>query len=156
MPPESKQSTERQRNARCLFEHTQAESRHDLNGTLATLHPDAVFEDAAVGLHLSGRGEAARHYQLWWKAFQLQTEGGVIHWIDDSLLIGEAHFVGTHVGEFLGLAPTAKAIRLPFMVRVSFREGLLSQERFYYDLNGLLTQLGQPAFSVSVLKTERP
>ena len=65
----------------------------------------------------------------------------------DDALIGEAAFpVGRHGGSFAGLQPTGRPVRVPFVVFVRFRDGLLAGERFVYDLNGLLRQLGQPAF----------
>jgi hypothetical protein len=126
-----------------------AEAAHDLDGTLATIHPDALFEDQPVGLVLNGRGAVARHYRLWWDAFGLQTDGGSLHWVGDDLVIGEADFVGSHVGSFLGIAPTGRTIRFPFMVIVRFRDGFLSGEKFFYDLNGIMAQIGEPSFAVS-------
>ncbi len=133
-------------NEATLFEHLAAESRFDLAGTLATLHPDVLFEDLPIGLVLWGREHAAKHYRLWWDAFQIKSDGGSLHWVNNDLVIGESHFTGTHKGEFLGVAPAGRDIRFPFTVVVTFKEGLLSGERFYYDLNGVLRQLGHPHF----------
>ncbi len=52
---------------------------------------------------------------------------------------------GTHDGPFLGIPPTGREIELRFVVFVSFRDGLMAGERFYYDLTGLLRQLGVSA-----------
>lgn len=65
----------------------------------------------------------------------------------EDLVIGDAAFAGRHDGQFAGVAPTGREMRLPFVVFVSVRDGLLAAERFVYDLNGLLRQLGQPAFN---------
>lgn len=138
----------RKANEQVVQRHVAAEMRHDMEETLATLHPDCVFEDGAVGLHLRGRQGARRHYALWWNAFGARLDLGALHWVRDDLAIGESAFVGRHVGDFLGLRPTGRVIRLPFLVKVSFRDGLLSGEHFYYDLNGLLAQLGAPAFPI--------
>jgi ketosteroid isomerase-like protein len=136
-------------NERCLYQHLKAEHAHDLEGTLATLHPEVEFEDQPIGLSLRGRADAARHYRLWWEAFGIQTERGTLHWVGDSLLIADAHFVGTHSGDFLGIAPTGNAVRFPFTVYVGFRDGLLSSERFFYDLNSIMAQIGQNAFKIA-------
>lgn len=141
--------TQRETNERCLFQHMQAEAAHDLSGTLATIHPEALFEDQPLGLVLKGRAAAARHYQTWWDAFGLQTDGGALHWVNDNLVIGEADFVGTHIGEFLGVAPTGRSIRFPFTVYVRFQDGLLLGERFFYDLNMIMAQLGQPSVALA-------
>lgn len=59
----------------------------------------------------------------------------------DDLVIGDSLFVGTHAG----VTPTNRSIRLPFVVFVTFRDDLVAGERFVYDLNSLLNQLGHPA-----------
>lgn len=141
--------SERSANEKIVQLHVAAEMRHDMEKTLATLHPDCVFEDGAVGLHLRGWEAARRHYDLWWNAFGARLDPGGLHWVRDDLAIGDAAFVGTHTGAFLGIPPTGRPVRLPFLVKVSFREGLLGGEHFYYDLNGLLLQLGAPAFPVT-------
>lgn len=137
---------DRTENAACLQRHLAAEKRHDMTVTLETLHPECLFEDRPAGLRLHGREGARRHYQLWWGAFRVGLEAGQVHWVRDDLLIGEAEFVGAHIGPFLGIEPTGNDIRLPFIVVVGFRDGLLASERFTYDMNDLLRQLGQPAF----------
>ena len=140
--------TTRSINEDCLMRHMQAEDAHDLAGTLATVHPEALFEDAPVGLRLEGRAAAARHYELWWQAFGVRTENGRLYWVKDDLAIGEAEFVGVHKGSFLGIPPTGLPVRFRFTVVVRFRDGLLSGERFSYDLNDILRQIGYPAFDV--------
>ena len=57
-------------------------------------------------------------------------------------MIAEASYVGKHVGEFFGIAPTGKPIELRLAVFIDFRDGLMNGERFYYDLRGLLRQIG--------------
>jgi SnoaL-like polyketide cyclase len=141
--------TSRETNERVLFQHMKAEAAHDMKGTLATIHAEAEFDDQPVKLSLRGREDVARHYGLWWSAFGVQTDGGALHWVNDNLLIGDSHFVGTHVGNFLGIAPTGMPIRFPFTVFVTFRDGLLFSERFFYDLNDILAQIGHPAFDVA-------
>lgn len=137
----------RETSLQILTKHLEAEVAHDMEGTLATLHPECVFIDTPLGLRLEGREGARRHYAMWWSGFGNTLDPGGLHWVDDHFLVGEAAFVGRHVGPFAGLAPTGNAIRLPFVVFVTFRESLLAGERFVYDLNHLLHQLGHPAFA---------
>jgi steroid delta-isomerase-like uncharacterized protein len=135
-------------NADVLRAHLAAENAHDLDATLATVHPDCVFVDRPLGLDFHGREGAGRHYRMWWSAFGATVEDGESHWIRDDLLVGEARFAGRHVGEFAGIPPTGREVSVPFVVFVDFRDGLLAGERFQYDLNGLLRQLGRPHFAV--------
>lgn len=135
----------RQTNEACLRAHLAAENRHDMDATLATLHPECVFADHPLGLEWRGREGAREHYTMWWSAFGTTVEDGQVHWVDDDFLVGEASFAGRHVGPFAGIEATGAELSLRFVVFVRFRDGLLAGERFMYDLNGVLTQLGWTA-----------
>jgi steroid delta-isomerase-like uncharacterized protein len=128
-----------------LGRHLAAENKHDLEATLETLHPDCVFEDRATGQQWRGRAGAAEHYTQWWTAFDVtvgQEPGQAGHWATPTLFVAEAIWRGTHIGDFLGIAPARRKIGLPFVVFVGFKDGLLAEERFYYDRASLLAQLG--------------
>ncbi len=143
-------------NEAVLLEHVAAENRHDMDATLATVHPDCVFTDQALQLRWHGHDGARRHYDMWWSAFENTTDkGGVLHWVSNDLLIADSAFVGCHNGTFAGIAATGRTFRLPFVVFVEFRDGLLLTERFVYDLNGLLAQLDQPSFDITSLEADR-
>ena len=127
-----------------LGEHVRAETAHELEATLATLHPECLFEDYAAGQTFHGRDGAARHYTQWWNAFDLlfsRGEHGSGRWVADGSYVAEGEFSGTHVGALAGLAPTGRKLRFRFCVFVSFRDGLLASERFYYDLATVAEQL---------------
>jgi len=133
----------RQANLHLLLAHLTAENEHRLHATLATLAPDCVFEDVALDRTFRGHAGAAEYYRLWWSAFDVRVErGGESHWISDDLYVSEPVYVGTHVGEFLGIQATGRPVSLRFVVFVSFREGRFLGERFYYDLASLLRQIG--------------
>jgi steroid delta-isomerase-like uncharacterized protein len=130
---------------RVLRRHVEAENAHDLDRTLETLHPDCLFEDVPCGQVYSGRSGAAVYYRKWWDAFALQYgpgEEGVRHITTEGQVVAEGRFFGHHRGHFDGLAPTGRAVDFRFAVVVSFREGLMADERFYYDRATLWQQLG--------------
>jgi carboxymethylenebutenolidase len=56
--------------------------------------------------------------------------------------VPETTWRGTHVGEFLGIAPTGRPIELAVAVMVELRDGLMSAERMYWDRGRLWQQLG--------------
>jgi hypothetical protein len=87
-------------NEACLSAHLSAEGRHDMAGTLQTLHPQCVFVDEPLGLRLEGRDGARRHYEMWWAGFGVTLDGGELHWVSDDLVIGNSAFIGTHHGPF--------------------------------------------------------
>jgi steroid delta-isomerase-like uncharacterized protein len=128
-----------------LHRHLAAENAHDLAGTLATLHPDCLFEDTATGQVFHCHDGAAAHYLQWWNAFGLVAGRGPedrAFWCEDGSCVAQAEFSGRHVGDFFGLAPTGREVRFRFAVFIGFRDGLMLSERFYYDLAGLMRQLG--------------
>lgn len=125
--------------------HLAAENAQDMPGTLATLHPDCRFEDLATGQVWNGHAGAAAHYRQWWTTFDVTVKRGrdqLSSWTKDDRYIGEATWHGRHVGRFLGLEPTGRPIVQPFVVTLSFRDGLMLSERFQYDLASLLRQIG--------------
>ena len=125
--------------------HLIAENAQDLPGTLATLHKDCRFEDLATGQAWTGHDGAAAHYRHWWSTFDVEvkrSEGQRNAWIGDDGYIAEATWHGKHIGPYLGVAPTGRTIVQPFVVVLSFRDGLMLSERFHYDLGSLLRQIG--------------
>lgn len=131
--------------AQLIGRHLAAENAQDLPGTLATLHPDCRFEDLATGQTWSGHDGAAAHYRQWWTTFDVTVKRGPgqhAAWTADDAYIAEATWHGRHVGRFLGIEPTGRAIVQPFVVVLTFRDGLMLSERFQYDLASLLRQIG--------------
>jgi steroid delta-isomerase-like uncharacterized protein len=130
--------------------HLKAENAHDLPGTLATLHPDCRFEDLATGQRWSGHDGAAAHYRQWWTTFDVtvkRSDGQHSVWSPDDhqggdFYMAEATWHGKHIGPFLGIAPSGRTIVQPFVVVLTFRNGLMLGERFHYDLASLLRQIG--------------
>lgn len=125
--------------------HVTAENAQDLPGTLATLHPDCHFEDLATGQTWHGRDGAAAHYRQWWTTFDVTVKRGpgqIASWTDEDSYIGEATWHGCHAGRFLGIEPTGRPIVQPFVVILTFKDGLMLSERFQYDLASLVRQIG--------------
>ena len=125
--------------------HLTAENALDLDGTLATLHPDCRFEDLATGQVRLGRDGAARHYRQWWTNFDVSVKrrpGQRASGTEDGAYIAEATWHGCHVGRFLGIEPTGRPIVQPFVVVMTFKDGLMLGERFHHDLGSLLRQVG--------------
>jgi steroid delta-isomerase-like uncharacterized protein len=131
--------------AALIGRHLAAENAQDLPGTLATLHPDCRFEDLATGQTWHGHDGAAAHYGQWWTTFDVTVKRGPGQssaWTDGDGYIAEATWHGKHIGPFLGIAPTGRTIVQPFVVVLSFKDGLMLSERFQYDLASLLRQIG--------------
>lgn len=125
-----------------LIRHVESESAHRMDETLATLTPDCVFEDRALGRVWHGRDGARAYYRMWWDAFRVVPHGGRRYVPAPDTLVVETRFKGRHDGPFLGIAPTGRTVDIPIAIFVSFADGLMSGERFYWNLGDLMQQIG--------------
>lgn len=124
-----------------LHRHLAAETVFDMDGTLATLTDDCLFEDMATGETKRGRDGVRSYYHEWWTAFGIIPEDIRSYNVREDFLIVETRFVGKHQGSYRGLAATGNRIDLPVAIFISLRDGLMSGERFYYDRATLLSQI---------------
>ncbi len=128
--------------AAVLARHVGAETTFDMEGTLATLTADCVFEDVPSGTTYRGHDGVRAYYREWWDAFGNVPQRSRTYVPADDCLIVETHFVGTHRGPYQGVPASGRAIDLPVAIFVNFRDGLMAGERFYYDRATLLAQIG--------------
>lgn len=122
--------------------HVAAEMAFNMDGTLATLTEDCLFEDMPTGETHRGREAVRAYYREWWNAFGNTPVGSRSHVPSEDYLIVETHFVGTHRGTYRGAIATGRQINLPVAIFICFRDGLMAGERFYYDRTTLLSQIG--------------
>jgi predicted ester cyclase len=54
----------------------------------------------------------------------------------------EADFVGTHTGEFLGVAATGRSVNVPYAVLYDLDDGKITALRAYLPIDILMQQLG--------------
>lgn len=122
--------------------HLTAENAHRMQETLETLHPECVFEDMSLGRVYHGRKGAEAYYRTWWDAFAIDVRGVARHWSIEGNMVAETRYVGVHTGDFYGLAATGKPVEIRLAVVITFKDGLMLGERFYYDTGALFAQLG--------------
>jgi steroid delta-isomerase-like uncharacterized protein len=129
-------------NREVLLRHVQAETEHQMEATLATLTEDCVFEDLAFARVWHGRDGARDYYRLWWDAFGVVPHTSARYPVGPDLLIVETRFKGRHTGAFLGVAPTGREVDVPMTIFVTMANGMMTGERFYWNLGTLLEQIG--------------
>jgi len=61
--------------------------------------------------------------------------------VDEGRAAIEADFVGTHTGEFAGIQPTGRAVRVPYSVVYDIRGDQISALRIYFPMSLLVEQL---------------
>jgi steroid delta-isomerase-like uncharacterized protein len=129
-------------NLEVVRRHVAAETEHRMEETLATLSHTCVFDDRALGRVWHGRDGARAYYRMWWEGFGIKPFTEQRYTPSPDLLIVETRFKGRHVGAFLGIAASGRPVDVPMVIFVTFEDGLLSGERFYWNLLTLLEQIG--------------
>jgi predicted ester cyclase len=61
--------------------------------------------------------------------------------VDEGLAAIEADFVGTHTGEFAGIQPTGRTVRVPYSVVYDIHDDHISALRIYFPVSLLIEQL---------------
>jgi len=61
--------------------------------------------------------------------------------VDTGKVAIEADFAGTHTGEFAGLQPTGRIVRVPYSVVYDLRDDQISALRIYFPMSLLMEQL---------------
>jgi predicted ester cyclase len=102
---------------------------------------DGVFINLATGERTEGReavGQLLHH--IYHVAFDAHAEVSNKMISTDRAMV-EGVIVGKHIGEFAGIAPTQKNIRVPLCVTYNMKDGLISEARIYMMVNVLIDQL---------------
>lgn len=122
-------------------EHMESENRLDFEATLATFdHPR--YELVATGQVFDGEAEVRGYYASSRTAFPDQrNEVHSIRHADDAV-ITEFDLLGTHLGDFAGVAPTGRAFRCRMAAVFEFVDDRIVCERVYFDTATILRQLG--------------
>jgi steroid delta-isomerase-like uncharacterized protein len=93
-----------------------------------------------------GKAEILASFKAWKTAFP-EANAQVTNQISEGdQLLSEVIYRGTHSGPLASpmgtIAPTGKPVELRIAIVSRFRNGLIQRERAYFDLAGLMQQLG--------------
>ena len=109
---------------------------------LTSLHAHSgVVASPTCGV-LEGREEIQRIYRVWLAAFPDLTTHEDAQLIDGDRAVVIQRFSGTHAGEFFGLPAIGRHVEVTLAFVLTFRDGLITEERRIYDFTGLLVQVG--------------
>lgn len=104
---------------------------------------DAVYTFMGTGRRAQGRAEVERLLDnLYREAFQAGFEPRNIV-IGDGTAAVEAEFVGRHIGEFEGIAPTGREVRVPMCIVYAVDEKHIRGANIYFEMDSLRRQLAQ-------------
>ena len=91
---------------------------------------------------LEGRDEIERVYRVWLTAFPDLALTVTDLVIDGDRVVQLLDIVGTHAGEFLGLAPTGRRLHVVGACVYTIKDNLIEHERRILDFTGVLVQVG--------------
>lgn len=132
---------ERKRRRALLHAHLAAENKNDVQAVMKTFSADAVMHYNNVPFPTGEAIQAAHEYIGF--AGGNGAFAGAHNLVDresftDSDIVVEGRLCGVHQGEFLGFAPSGKAVELPFVAIYCFgADGKLSSERVVMNLGPL-------------------
>ena len=103
---------------------------------------DVVFTIMATGQEHRGPDEVLQMLNYFYHiAFDADAETRNTVFADGKAVL-EGDFVGTHIGEFAGVAPTHKQVRVPVCVVYDLEGDQIKRGRVYFEMPILLQQLG--------------
>jgi predicted ester cyclase len=112
-------------------------STHDAS----RLAPDVVFIDMSSGARHEGR-EAVGQMLDWIYHQAFDARFDMRHLVvGEGLASIEGDFVGRHIGEFAGVAPTGRDVRVPLSVTYVVGEDGISEARIYMLASVMMAQL---------------
>jgi steroid delta-isomerase-like uncharacterized protein len=119
-------------------------SKGNLDRAIAPYAQDAEVLDP-IGKHV-GKAQILASFEIWHNAFP-DAKGDVTNQIaEGDQVLTEVTFTGTHTGPLTGagmtLPPTGKKIEMRVAFVNWFKNGKIQKERGYYDIAGLMQQLG--------------
>jgi predicted ester cyclase len=117
------------------------EAGHD---DVSMMAPDVVFRIMSTGDEYRTpegvKGMLAYFYHV---AFDAKSETKNVV-VGEGIAVLEADFVGRHIGEFAGVAPTGKDVRVPLAVIYDLRNDQIVEGRVYFETPAFLAQVGTP------------
>lgn len=131
-----------ERNIETAEEHLEAEAKRALDRLLGTLTEECVYEETLLEAPIRGKTGIAKYYQELWKGFPDFTYTVTNRVADETCVIYEMTFRGTHTGTFRGIPPTGRSGEIKGVVVFPMKDGKALGERIYMDGLALLTQLG--------------
>jgi steroid delta-isomerase-like uncharacterized protein len=118
----------------------------DVERLAACFARDCVFEDVPQGTVARGRAAFRRYMEELWEAIPTFRVNRSELVSDGSRVAAELTLGGVHRGEFLGVAPSNRAIwwRAAAFYRIDLEHRQVVHETYYYDVDNLRAALSNP------------
>ena len=126
-----------------LREHIRAESERDMEALLGGMTSDCFNDVAGVPKPFVGPEQTAERYRKHWEGFpDFAVRVRRVLCADESCVVTENEWRGTHLGTFLGWPATGKPVRMRAIVVWHFKGDELWGETIFFDNASLLKQIG--------------
>ena len=102
----------------------------------------AVFVDTATGETYEGRGAIIGWLQhKHGEAFETTFERTHLI-VDDGQAVQAGFLVGTHIGEYAGVAGTGRSVRIPLAVIYEVADGTIQRALIHFGMYSFMRQVG--------------
>ena len=109
---------------------------------VSTMAEDVVFTIMATGAEHHGREGVLQMLKYFYHvAFDATATTRLTLFGETNAMI-EGEFVGTHIGEFAGLGPSRRNVRVPICVVYDLKGDKIWRGRVYFEMPVLLQQIG--------------
>jgi steroid delta-isomerase-like uncharacterized protein len=126
-----------------LREHVRAESAHDMDAVIGGMTPDCFNDVVGAPELFVGPTQTAERYRKHWEGFpDFTVRVRRILCADESCVVTENEWRGTHLGTFMGWPATGKPVRMRAIVVWHFKDDALWGETIFFDNASLLKQIG--------------
>ncbi len=126
-----------------IREHIKAESTHDMKKLIDGMTKDCFNDVAAIAKPFVGPKRVAERYAKHWAGFpDFKVRVKRLIAVDDKAIVTENEWSGTHLGEFLGYAPTGKHVKVRALVVWHFKGKKLWGETVFFDMGMILKKIG--------------
>jgi steroid delta-isomerase-like uncharacterized protein len=110
---------------------------------LSMMAEDVVFTHMATGdEHRGAEGARKMLDYMYRQAFDATAEFRSRICTDNQAVL-EGEFVGKHIGEFAGIPPTGRSVRVPLCVVYDLEADRIKRARVYMEMPVLMRQLGR-------------
>ena len=124
---------------RLWVRHSIAEDRRDIDGLIATLAPDCIYEIVGAGLRWEGHAGARAFYTELFAAFPDNRFALADVVIGPQGVFEAVVLEATHVGAFAGLEPSGRRVRLELAILFPWNPAAqrFSGEQIFIDRTAL-------------------
>jgi predicted ester cyclase len=108
---------------------------------VSTMAEDVVFTIMATGAEHHGREGVLEILKFFYHVAFDATATTRLTLFGETNAVFEGEFVGKHIGEFAGLRPSGKNVRVPICVVYDLKGNQIWRGRVYFEMPALLQQI---------------